>query len=96
MLNKLYGDEGNPNDAATHQNETEYGTYWAVKTFEKRVKNRIEFNNNYCFNMFFWIITSFCCCFRRCCNRMNWIRKGSVKYSKFQLALERLSKEHDI
>ena len=37
-----------------------------------------------------------CCCFRTCCNRNLWIRKGTAKYLKFQLALERLSKEGDI
>ena len=93
MLKSLYGDDGNLGDRVSKQNDTEYDIYWASKTFEQRVKNRLELSINYLSNIFFYVKTSLCCCFRSCCNRVDWIRKGSLKYRKFHLALERLSKE---
>ena len=96
MLEQLYGGDGDLGDRVSTQDGTEYGTYWATKTFEKHVNSRTELNNNFCFNLFFCIVISICCCFRGCCNRMDWIRRGKVKYHQFQLALERLSKEQDI
>ena len=83
MLNTLYGDDGNLGDRVPTRNNTEYGTFWATKSFEKRLKSRIELKNNFCFNLIFGTITSMCCCFKTCCNRVSWIRKGTVKYKKF-------------
>ena len=96
MVDKLYGDDNDLGERVFTEDDTEYGTKWASKTFKKLVKSRIEIRNNYCFYLFFWIKTSMCCCFRNCCNRFEWIRKGTVKYRKFLIALERLSKEQDI
>ena len=55
MLDQLYGDDSDLGQRVSTRDDTEYGTYWASKTFEKRVKSRIEIRNNYCFNLFFWI-----------------------------------------
>ena len=96
MLDYLYGDDGNLGDRVSTRDHTEYGTYWASKTFEKRVKTRVELSNNFCCNIFFCIVTSMCCCFKSCCNRLDWIRRGTVNYRKYLLAVERLSKEQDI
>ena len=47
-------------------------------------------------NIFFWVTTSFCCCFSKCCDKVSVIQKGSIRYRKYQLALDRLSQEQDI
>ena len=93
MLSELYGDDGNLGDRTAKRDETEYSAYWASKNFEKRVKSRVELSNTFFFNVFFFVITSVCCCFRTCCNRVKCLRRGSIKYQKFQVALDRLSKE---
>ena len=97
MLSSLYGDDGGTDDHGSSQDGKKQGDeQQAAKTFEKRVKNRIDFSNSFCFYQFFRLIKSVCCCFKDRCNRVEWIRKGSLKHRKFQLALERLSKERDI
>ena len=93
MLRDLYGDDGNLGNRTATRDKTGSGTYGASKTFENCVTSRTELSNSFCFNMFFWIVIYLCCCFRTCCNRIQCMRKGTAKYHKFQLALERLSKE---
>ena len=96
MLNSLYGDIGEATERAPSKDTTQYGKYWATKTFEKNIKGRRELSTSYLTNLFFSAIVNLCCCFRTCYNRVAWIRNGTNKNRKFRLGLERLSGEQDI
>ena len=96
MLNKLYGDAGKSGNRASVKDKTKYGHTWATQTFEKRVKDRLELSGSYFVNLFFWILSNVCCCLLPCINRKLCLRNGINKHRKFNIALERLSKEQDI
>lgn len=94
MLNSLYGDANeSSNRRASRKDKTRYGTYFATKTFEKQIKERLELKTSYCTNLFYWILVNMCCCCSARGYRVTWIRNGISKYNKFNLALQRLSKE---
>ena len=96
MLNSLYGDGDAAGERASTRDSTQYSSFWATKTFERRVKNRRELNTNFFVYVFFWGVQNLCCCCRNRCLRFRWIYEGTGRYEKFNLALARLSKEHDI
>ena len=83
MLKSLYSDNGNTGNRVKTKDETEYGKYWALKTFEKSLTGRRALEMSYCSKLVFWIITSCCCCLKSCCYRVTWIRDGSLRYLKF-------------
>lgn len=69
----------------------------AHDAFRDRVNSRFEFDVNYwswCF--YTYIMTYSCCCFKRCCVKMPYCKSRLDKYKKFDIALARLSQEHDI
>ena len=96
MLNTLYGDDGNMGDRVYSRDSTEYGSHWATKTYEKRIKKRRELNTRFWGFIFFWTLDSLCCCLKNYCSRRKCIKRGLLKYRKFNLALLRLSDEQDI
>ena len=94
MLDQLYGEMG---DARMPRSDTtQYSKSWAMKAFKKRLIGRRDLNTPYYTYRFFHCIINACCCFNRCLSKLTWIRNGINKYHKFELALERLSKEVDI
>lgn len=97
MLSTLYGDTSELTNRAQTSDNRRYGAIWATKTFEKKIKSRRELSFScYLTYLLFWISTNMCCCFRTCCNRVNYLRNGASKFKKFNLALDRLNKEQDI
>ena len=51
---------------------------------------------NYCSFWVVWFLQSFCCCCISTCRRSKSCDRRLTKYLKFNLAYERLMKEHDI
>ena len=96
MLNSLYGDVSEVGERPPRKDSSVYGHYWATKTFEKRVKGRKELNSNYFAKSLFWSLENLCCCLKSCWSRVGWIRNGTNKQRKIQIAMDRLCKEQDI
>ena len=61
------------------------------------ISKREEFEVNFLGQLVFGSFMSLCCdCFKRFCAKCRFCERQLAKYEKFQISLERLSKEQDI
>ena len=73
--------------------DAQFRADYATKTFEEHVKERHELSSSYCSSLFVTTITTICCCFKSCLVKSKFLNARIKKHKKFELALERLSKE---
>ena len=90
MVTTLYG-EKSTEDRVERVSSVASQATTATKTFEEYVRSRREFEVSYSANLFYTTILSYCCC----CLKSK-VKAQADKYRKFQIAVQRLSKEQDI
>ena len=96
LISKLYGETSSNTHRTFSAQDGTVAAPFAKGVFEQQVQERRELTQGYCVHLFFAILTSCCCCFESCYKKSQKLRRGTSKFRKFQIALERLSKEQDI
>ena len=94
MISNLYG--STESFRARSDSSTRFSEYYGKRQFERIVKEQQNLNINYWSYLFYWALSSICCCFKRCCNLSPKIKAGTYRYEKIAIALDRLAKEQDI
>ena len=92
MIQTLYG-HSDSNERADYTVSSQEATQAVME----RLEQRKEFSISYCGWLFYAKLMANCCqCFKRCCSQSSSFKSHLAKYQRFEIALLRLSEEHDI